>query len=98
MNIRKLTTCTENTLSGKFKAKKNNYKALQKTKADQQVNQFIQSIAKEIIGTNKKPILKVGDTDAFQSSTAIIDGYSGKLAITDSVWAPWSYIGKKTKK
>ena len=97
MSIRKITPSITDTLSNKFKQQKYIDRINKKTAEENNLSNWVKSVAKEMMPLKKQPTLTVSNTDTYTPSTAIIDGYSGKLAITDSIWAPWSYIAKNKK-
>lgn len=57
---------------------------------------YTRQVAKSLLPPVKTPNLTVSTADSFVSSASIIQDLTAKLAITDSDWAPWSYIGRRT--
>ncbi len=95
MNIKAITN---GTLSQRIKQQQQAMKLAQKMSEEAKLKSLTTSIAKDALGNLKQPTLNVGNLNSGNSTSSVINDYAGKLAITDSVWAPWSYIARNTKK
>ncbi len=63
--------------------------------AEERFNKYTHNLAKSLLNQHKDLTVYTSSDIAKFSVDYIIKDYAGKLAITDSIWAPWSKCFKK---
>lgn len=96
MNIKKIST-TSQSLSSKIKIEERQRKIAKKIAEEKRFSGFIQKTAQALLG-NRCYDLNISTVDKYVPTTEKIFGYSGKLSVSNSDWAPWSYIGRMLDK
>lgn len=93
---RKISAGSPRTLSAILKKQKSSDKNAKISAENKRFINYTRQVAKSLLPPIKTPNLTVSTADSFVSSESIIQDLTAKLAITDSDWAPWSYIGRRT--
>lgn len=91
MSIRKIVPASSRTLSSILKEQKLVDKVSQKLAQEKQLAKITDRVAKSMVPKISKVQLFVNSGDVYDSSRVVNDQI-GRLAISDSVWAPWSKL------
>lgn len=97
MNVKKIAALSDNTLSKKIKHKTQQMRAALKQSEEKRFSKLLRQTAQTILPPRKIANLTVGNADVYVPSESIIQNMSAKLDMSDSIWAPWSTVGKIKK-